>query len=372
MASFKKMKTGWQYRISFKDGDKYRTKSENGFSTKKEAQLAAAKYEKLLHGGAKISNEVVFVDYMQQWYELYKKDKFSPSYNHDAEIAIRFAKEFFKDTKLKDINKNLYQQYLNWLGDGRSTGTVKKRHMYTNECLKDALGEGLIFSDPARKVTIKGSVAPKDKSTKYLNYGDAMKVIDELKKGIKPQWASRYMILLGMATGMRFSEVLGLSWEDINFDEMTISINKAFDHVVSKQLHPPKSVSSNRVITIDAQTVRMLKEYKLAHQKNKSKYVFLDPYFDHISNNAVNKALKKACRRVGVKEITFHSLRHTHCSILIYEGVNIKYISKRLGHATTGITYEIYGHILDELEQKESQRVNTIMDDLFNVRRMQN
>lgn len=370
MASFKKLKTGWQYRISFKDGKKYRTKSENGFSTKKEAQVAAARYEKLLNGGAKISNEVIFIDYMQQWYELYKKDKFSPSYNHDAEIAIKNAKAFFKDTKLKDINKNLYQQYLNWLGAGRTTGTVKKRHMYTNECLKDALEEGLLFSDPTRKVTVKGTEPPQEKSAKYLNYGDAMKLIAELKKDMRPQWASRYMILLGLATGMRFSEILALSWNDIDFNEMTISIDKAFDHVVSKQLHPPKSESSNRVITIDKQTVLMLKEYKLANQKNKSKYIFLDPYFDHISNNAVNKALKKACTRAGVKEITFHPLRHTHCSILIYEGVNIKYISKRLGHATTGITYEIYGHILDELEQKESKRVNTIMDNLFTAQNM--
>lgn len=368
MASYKKLKSGWQYRISFKEGTQYRTKSENGFKTKKEAQTAAARFEKLLQGGAKISNDIVFVEYMQQWYELYKKDKFSPSYNHDAEIAIKNAEAFFKDTKLKDINKNLYQQYLNWLGDGRTTGTVKKRHMYTNECLKDALEDGLLFSDPTRKVTVKGTVAPKNSSTKYLNHRDATKLIDELKKDMRPKWASRYMILLGLATGMRFSEVLGLSWDDVNFEDLSININKAFDHVVSKKLHPPKSESSKRVITIDKQTARMLKEYKLAVQKSNNKYIFLDSHFKHVSNTGCNKALKKACTRAGINEITFHSLRHTHCSILIYEGVNIKYISKRLGHATTGITYEIYGHILDELEQKESKRVNTIMDQLYDVR----
>lgn len=86
-----------------------------------------------------------------------------------------------------------------------------------------------------------------------------------------------------------------------------------------------------------------------------------------ISNNAVNKTLKSLCDRFHLKRITCHSLRHTQASMMLYKGVNIKYISKRLGHKDTVMTLQTYSHILDEMEQKESRQIDQTMLELYNV-----
>lgn len=365
MASFKKLKSGWQYRVSYKDGDTYRTKSKNGFSTKKEAQLAAAKVERLVNNNIKINDGVIFIEYLESWYDLYKKGKYSASYNYDAEIAIKNAREFFKNTKLKDIDRKLYQKFINWLAKGHTTGTIKKRHMFTNECLKFALEEKLISSDPTYKINLKGTVPAKKDSEKYINYSDAMKLIAALREDIKPHYDSRYMCLLSLATGLRFSEVLGLKWKDVDFKENILVVNKSFDHMHTKKLKETKTASSNRKIKLDDHTINMLKDYKKQNKDRHPTFVFLDSNHNHASNSAVNKALKKACQRAGIKKITFHSLRHTHCSILLFQGINIHYISKRLGHSKVSITMDIYSHMLQEMDQRENKKATEVMGSLY-------
>ena len=101
--------------------------------------------------------------------------------------------------------------------------------------------------------------------------------------------------------------------------------------VHTKKLKETKTASSNRKIKLDDHTINMLKEYKQQNKDRHPTFVFSDSNRNHASNSAVNKALKKACQRAGIKKITFHSLRHTHCSILLFQGINIHYISKRHG-----------------------------------------
>lgn len=368
MASFKKLESGWQYRVSYKDGDKYRTKSGNGFSTKREAQLAAAKFEELLNKGNKINHKIVFLDYFENWYEVYRKGKNSIRNDKDIELAINVARKFFNKTLILDIDRNKYQEFLNWYGENRADASVRKVHIYVKNCLLDALQEGIIYRDPTHKVMVKGTKGKKSEEMKYLNEDEAKRVMTELQKGLKMDWDSRFMILLSLATGMRFSEVLALKWKDIDFKNKTVSINKTFDYSITRTFGPPKTGSSNRVITVDDDTLHLMKRFKLANRFKYSTYVFMDEFHNHASNSAVNKSLKRACQRAEAKEITFHSLRHTHCSLLIYHGVNIKYISKRLGHSNIMTTYQIYGHILDEMEQRESQEVDNMMDALYNAK----
>lgn len=366
MASFKKLTSGWQYRVSYKDpitGD-YKQKTKNGFQTKKEAQLHAHEEKQKLEQGIGFDKDISFVDFFQQWYETFKKDKFTPSYNQDVETTIKQTREYFGQTKLTQINKHVYQKFLNDFGQGRTSSTVAKKHVFIGECLRDAFHEGLLDKDPTYKIKTIGSEDTFNEEAMYLNYNEAVKLTKSLKNGIKPTYTSRYMILLALVTGLRFSEVIGLAWSDIDFNKQTLTVNRMFDHRTSNEFQKPKSETSKRTISLDDDTIQWLKKYKLQVQKTYPTYVFIDKLGGHISNTGVNKALKKACKRAGIQEVTFHKLRHTHCSILIYKGINIKYISKRLGHSSTRITYEVYGHILDELNEQETIKVNDIMSDV--------
>ncbi|EUJ41945.1 Arm DNA-binding domain-containing protein [Brochothrix campestris] len=133
MASYKKLKSGWQFRISFYIGGVRKTKSVNGFRTKSEAQIAATELEQQLsRGNSLTAGEIPFVQYFTNWYTLFRKGKLSWKNDRDIEISINTAERFFKATKLKDIDRHLYQEFLNDYGATHATATVKKNpHLYT-------------------------------------------------------------------------------------------------------------------------------------------------------------------------------------------------------------------------------------------------
>ena len=154
-----------------------------------------------------------------------------------------------------------------------------------------------------------------------------------------------------------------LTWDCVDFEKKLITINKKWDRD-SKDFGDTKNFASKRTITIDEDTLKLLS--KLKHYQNKiairtglrneKNLVFINSKFQSVTNEAVNKTLKRLCKMAGVKEITCHCLRHTHASILLYQGVNIKYISRRLGHKDIVTTLQTYSHIMDEMEQKISCR----------------
>lgn len=372
MASYKKLKSGWQYRVSYKgENGEYKTKSKNGFRTKGEAQIEAEKLEKMLREGFQVDNEAIFGDYMQNWYETFKKDVHSVNNNADIELSIKWVKEYFKNTLLKDVTRKKYQDFLNWYGQSRATASVRKVHIYASGCLEDAFNQGHIPRNPVWRISVKGKVPAKSDQEKFLNYADAQKLIAEMKRGLKPEWHSRYMILIALATGMRFSEILALNWDDIDFKEATIDVNKSFDYRKKHRFSSTKTASSIRKVPIDSETIRLLKEFKFGNNPKYKNHLFIEETpkgYRHVSNSAVNKALRKACERLEIKIITFHSLRHTHCSLLIYSDVNIKYISQRLGHSSTDITYKIYGHIIEEMEEKETEKVREFLEQLSSAK----
>lgn len=372
MASFKKLKSGWQYRVSYKDIDgKYRTKSKNGFRTKSEAQAEAEKLERLLSSGYEVDRNETYADYMKNWYETYKKDVHSENNNADIELSLKWVKHYFKNTPLKEVTREKYQKFLNWYGNGRATASVRKVHIYASGCLEDAYNQGHIPRNPVWKISIKGTVPAKQDKEKFLNYEDAQKLILYLKEDLRVEWHSRYMILIALATGMRFAEILALNWDDIDLDEGIIDVNKSFDYRKASEFSTTKTVSSIRKIAIDPSSVELLKDFKERNDKKYGNNLFIEETavgYYHVSNSAVNKALHNACKRIKIKKINFHSLRHTHCSLLIYSGANIKYISQRLGHSSTDITYRIYGHIIEEMEEKETDKVRLFLDELANAK----
>ncbi len=376
MASIQKKDNGWQYRVSYKDTDgKYKTKTKGKFATKKEAHLAAAAIEKKLTEGFRISDaDQEFPVYFREWYEVYRKGKFSKANDADIEKSIKFAEANFKGIKLKDLNRKIYQQKLNEFAKTRRSSTVSKIHIYMKAAIQDALQEGILFKDPTYKVSSRGGVSDKSDRDKFLSYNETKKLTNSLIDGIQPTYVSRYMILVGIATGMRYAEILGLTWNCIDFEDKTVRVEKTWDYVYKQDFSNTKNYQSMRLITIDDFTLDLLKQLK-KHQreyyfgrilKNKKNLVFLNDDMELISNSAVNKTLKKHQKKIGIDQpINFHGLRHTHASILIYQGVNLKYVSRRLGHKKIETTLGIYQHILDEMEQKESQIVSTTMGELF-------
>lgn len=383
LASIKKVNGKWRYRVSYKSNEVddegkpiYKTKTQGGFRTKKEAELAAAELENKYRKGYDISAaDQLFSEYMRNWYELYKKDKYSLGHDRNIKLSVELVEKHFVGIRMKDLNRDMYQKFINDISQKYAKATVQKRHTYIKECLRMAIEDGILIKDPTYKVKVFSKKEEKNEEQKYLNFNEIQKLVLEVKKDMKPKYISRYIILFAIATGARFSEIMGMTWDCVDFDSKTITINKAWDFKDKKDFGNTKNYASKRTITVDDKTLEMLKELKKKQKEvtkqtgieNDKDLVFVNTKMKLISNNAVNKTLSSICGKVGIREITCHGLRHTHGSILLYKGANIKYVSRRLGHSDIVTTLQIYSHVLDELEQKESRLVDETMKELFSL-----
>ncbi|MCQ2009221.1 site-specific integrase [Sporolactobacillus sp. STSJ-5] len=388
MASYRKLKSGWKYRITYYDSEgKQHEIGDKGFRTKAEARMAAQEAELQFKHGDKIDkSNIAFPVYMRSWYETFRKGKKSIRNDEDIDRAVRFAEEHFAGIELKNLDRKMYQKALNSYGNGHSTNSVSKRHIYMKSCLEEALQEGIIHRDPTFRVTVKGTVEEKDEDLKYISFDGAQKISNYFIERLDNfDYISRYMIIFCLATGCRFGEVLAVTWDNVMIDRNedgeptggTVNVKRSWDYHKNPRFIPTKNEASRRVLPIDKTTCIWLdklhaqqSEYFLKHKTllnawRKTPFVFVNHQLNHISNNAVNKTLKRACTKFDCTEITFHGLRHTFASILLYKKVSIHYVSRRLGHADIGTTLRIYAHVLDEMEQRDSQATMAVMDELF-------
>lgn len=155
-------------------------------------------------------------------------------------------------------------------------------------------------------------------------------------------------------TGVRFGECLGFTWDDIDMQAKTISVNKTWDYQTNNGFKPTKTKSSIRKIPLDQYTLLLLDRYKRDYWKENDE----NRIFSKISNNGVNKTLRKIVGR----NVHAHSLRHTYASYLISKEVDLISISKVLGHENLTITLEVYAHQLEQQKEKNHNRIRKIFE----------
>lgn len=374
MASFRKRGKTWQYRIKVKVDGGFKEVTASGFATKKEAQIAAAKKELEVSQGIKgIGNNILFPDYFKQWYETYKEPTVSPRTKASYEWVINVAYQYFPHTKLKDLSESVYQDFINVFGSSKAKHSVAQAHIRFKSSLKRAVKKGLIPFNPAEDVVLKYSKTSRDERLKYLSEQEQIKLINAIEDNIKNTnrfIISDYAILISLTCGLRFGELLGIGLDSFKDDFKTLVINRTYDRVITKKLAPTKNNASNRTIILDDLTRSYVKKL-IKHQKqmgitHKDFLIFISQSGIPLDNVTVNYRIKKYCKRLGLPTITHHGLRHSHISLLLYKQVNIKYISRRVGHSNIQTTLNTYSHIIDELEQRENAKVIEIYKHLAN------
>lgn len=132
-------------------------------------------------------------------------------------------------------------------------------------------------------------------------------------------------------------------------------MNKSWDYKhISGNFQPTKNESSNRIVLIDW---RLANQFKiLTHGIEDNQPIFINKS-NRVFNSTINKLLARHCKNAEIPVITIHGFRHTHASLLIYEGISISSVAKRLGHANTTTTQKTYLHIIQELENKDNDKV---------------
>ncbi|RNC98268.1 site-specific integrase [Lysinibacillus halotolerans] len=372
MASFRKINGTWEYRIRFKDfaSGKWKEKSKRGFSTKKEAQLAAnEEVLKFEYYGFQEDGKETLNEFIVKWFELYKRPNLKQS---TVDLQERNIKNNilprWGNYKLKEITRLEYKEWLTDLSERYSEGSIRRIHSIMSTAMHDAVHEFRILREnPITRMKIP-KLAEEHK-IKYFSVEEMEKLIcvakEKVKKSKYRESSQHYTLIYFLFhTGLRIGEALALTWDDINFEHAQVSVDKTCrykDKGKEVVITSTKTTSSERIIEIDIDTLEVLKEYKKNQQDMYSKFnyykkpendlIFHTPTGEYWRANVIREQFKVFCKRAGIPELSPHACRHSHAVHLLEAGADIKYISERLGHKSVETTYDTYTHITKKIER---------------------
>lgn len=294
----------------------------------------------------KKENTELFCDYYAKWISVYKEGAIREVTLDKYKMTQKWLRKLVPDLKMCDLNRISYQQLLNDYATTHERQTTMDFHHQLKGAILDAVDEGLIERDPTRKAIIKGKTPSENKKIKYLNQFELHTLISNLNLTSEITWD--WFILLIAKTGLRFSEALALTPKDFDFAHQSISVNKTWNYKGGGGFLPTKNKSSVRKVQIDWQMVIQFSE--LIKKLPEDEPVFVK---DKVYNSTVNDILSRHCKKANIPVISIHGLRHTHASILLFAGVSIASVARRLGHSSMNTTQKTYLHIIQELENRD-------------------
>ena len=301
-----------------------------------------------------------FSDYYEQWLELYKRGAVRDVTFQKYLNTLSYIRKLAPKQRLKNLNRQTYQQLLNDFAMNHERQTVMDFHHQLKASLLDALDEGLITSDPTRKVVIKGTIQRTHK-TKFLHQHEMTALLAQLQ--LDDELNTDYLVLLIAKTGLRISEALGLTPQDFDFKLHQVIVNKTWNYKHPRgEFAPTKNASSMRKIPLDWQTAMMFSQLVKGLPEDQPIFVNANK---RIYVQTLNNQLEAMCKKANIPVISLHGLRHSHASLLLYAGVSIATVSRRLGHSTMNTTQRIYLHVIQELENADNDKIMRYLTSLM-------
>jgi len=353
----------WYYYFEAGKVNGKRKKIERkGGKSKKEAQIALrnaiAEFEQ--KGNPIVESNVSVADYFDYWFKNYVliNCKYNTQQYYRG-IINNHIKPYFGSYKLKQITSKSLQEFLNKkFLDGFSKSSIANFNGVLQKAFRMAVDPyNFIKNNPASTIHIpKFDESVKDNKLKIISRDDFEKIIDRF-----PEGSSFYIPLqIAFHTGMRASEVCGLTWDYVDFEKRIIKVRQI---IVLKgstiEFGTPKTSSSNRDILIGETLFNILKKHKDNQEKNKQYYKehYISSNFVCTKENGqviTMNTLKYLSRVVNYElciNFNFHSLRHTHATMLLESGANPKDVQKRLGHNRISTTLDTYTHVTETMEK---------------------
>lgn len=384
MATYEKLGNSWRYRISTGKNPttgKYEYISKSGFKRKSDAKHHAEMVERQLRNGEYIAPSTsTFKQVADDWLKQYANDAKISSVRA-REKAMYHAIERFNTFPIQTIKKHDFQRFVDDMSSQYSKNYVDSIVASTNMIFKYAYDMKLIkvlpsegIKRPKKKRTVEES-EDREIHKKFLEKNELFQFLEVAKNNHAP--LNSFQVFTTLAyTGLRAGELLALKWSDIDFDNNTISITKTYynpnNNKKKYQILTPKTESSIGKITVDANVIKMLQDYKINVQNNWKDELYVDNNFVFTDNNGYPLVIKKLSMwiqsimaRTDInKNISTHSFRYTHCALLIEAGVHIKEIQERLRHKDINTTMNIYAKITNSYKKDASQKFNQLMENV--------
>jgi integrase len=237
---------------------------------------------------------------------------------------------------------------------GLAPKSVYSLHLIIRGSLDDAVRRGLVSRNVAALAR-----APKQRSLQRIE-GTAL-TDEELRRLLRTAAGHRFFPILWLTamTGMRRNEVLGLKWTDLDVKKRRLALNRGLV-AVGYEVHQTrgKTKTARRNIDLDQTTLAVLDgwrafqaaEFAAVGIDNTEQWVFTDGDGEPVHPHAVYESFRRIVHNADIPKIRFHDLRHTHGSLLIKEGIPVKVVSERLGHAHIAHTIQTYQHLLPGMQ----------------------
>ncbi len=359
--------------VEFYDNDgKRKQKSYGSYNFKRDATKKVTEIKNSIYQDTFIApNDITFTDRCYKYYETKTNEQSPKTYEISAYVIQHYIEPYFKSLKLEDLSIAKYQDFMNYLGNqGYSYNTIRKIYQVSNAVLRECYRLQEINTNIPDFIT-KPKKREENKSEDVYNLQEIKIILNTLEKDLTTVKLVKIPIYLFLTAGLRFGEIAGLCWEDIDFENCVLNIKHNLVTVKGKFImKDTKTESSERSIVIPEAVINILKEEKLRQNKlklqgllNENEYnvVCLTSKYKYISTSNFNVNYKRFIKKCNLRYIRPHSLRHAHATLLLASGTDIKTVSERLGHSGIEITMDIYTHVLKELDKKASDNIASLI-----------
>ena len=346
-----------------------KTKTVHG--TKKEAEIELAKFVADVQNGMVIEGKSLkFSEFTEIWKRDYGSKELAPStYKRYCRMLETRLLPYFGHFYVNKIKPTDIMQFYDLLS--KDTQLVRKKDNEGNKTLKPLSGKTIlehhrllramlhkavywqvIVSNPAERVQPPKAKKPK---RKYYDDDQCKILLENLEQLDEEQIKYKTAIILTVFTGVRLGELMGLEWNDIDFRNGIVSINRSSQYLADTGVFTkvPKTESSIREVAIPDFVISLLEEYKLWYDEQKSLYgelwidsnrLFVQADGKPMHPSTISKWFVKYVDQIGLPVINFHGLRHTNATLLIAQNIDVAVVAARLGHAQITTTFNFYVH----------------------------
>ena len=353
---------GWQIRYR-KDGER---KHEQVNGTFKQAEKVLRERLVAIEKGEYVGKKKLTVGvYLQSWIETYATTNCTAKTVQGYRQSINCYTGPIAGITLQKLDATHIQPiYAGMIKRGLSNRTVDALHKALNIALNTAVKQGTL-----KRNSLDSVIAPKV-AKKEVEVWDSETRTKAMTVFRESQYGDFYQ--LGLMTGMRRGELVGLKWANVNLANQQLQVVNTLQRITGQGLMngQPKTERSRRSIALSADTVALLHEIRgrqitqqleVSDAWTDSGYVFTDASGMPVDPNLATRALKKVVATAGLPKLTIHGLRHTHATILLEQGINPKVVSERLGHASVATTMDIYSHVLPDMQEKAARAIDAAL-----------
>jgi len=336
--------------------------TKSGFSTRREAQQALSEEaERVLHG-VRHDRALTVEAYLKQWLQGKRQLRDNTRRNYEIHIRLYLAPALgqHRIQELRDEHiDQLYDDLLSGRYVGATAATAHHVHRTLRSALNTAVKRRLIVFNPALHVEL-----PEHRKAR-AEVWEPQDVATFLTACRSHRLSALFHLLA--YTGMRRGEAIGLHWADVDLERAHVRVYwQITDAGKGLRLGAPKTASGNRVVPLDRATVEVLRRHRGRQQNERAAWgegweehglVFTRENGGLLRPDTITHLFAVLVKEAGVPRIRLHDLRHTHATLALSAGVDIKVVSDRLGHSTSVITRDLYTHVVPALARSAADSI---------------